>query len=80
MRTLHEQGKASWPRAVWSAIWLTKAAVGFARAGGGYERFAPAIARGYRALGLPPAIDLAAVGHWELRWWVVRRELGSSPL
>jgi hypothetical protein len=76
VRTLQEQGRASWPRSVWAALWLTKAAVAFARAKGDYERYAPAIARGYRALGLPPSVDLNAVGHWELRWWVVRREEG----
>jgi hypothetical protein len=73
---LREQGGASWPRALWSAVWLTRAAVGFARSTGDYERFARTIARGYRALGLPATVDLAEVGHWELRWWVVRREVG----
>jgi hypothetical protein len=73
---LREQGGASWPRAVWSAMWLTKAAVGFARSTGDYERVAPAIARGYRALGLPRSIDLDEVGRGELRWWAVRREIG----
>jgi hypothetical protein len=76
VRALHEQGRASWPRALWSALWLTRAAAGFARAKGGYERFSPAIARGYRALGLPEAIDLDDVALWELRWWVLRREQG----
>lgn len=73
---LREQGRASWPRAVLSAVFLTRAAVGFARSAGDYERFAPAVARGYRVLGLTGRIDLEAVGRWELRWWVVRRELG----
>ena len=74
--TLREQGRTSWPRALLSAVFLTKAAVGFARREGDYERFAVDIARGYEVLGLPEEIDLDAVGHWELRWWVVRRELG----
>jgi hypothetical protein len=65
-------------RAVASALLLTKAAVGFARASGDYERFAPDIARGYRLLGLPAHIDLAEVARWELRWWVVRREIGLA--
>jgi hypothetical protein len=73
---LRDQGGASWPRALWSALWLTRAAVGFARSSGDYQRHAGAIARGYRALGLPPTIDLDEVGRWELRWWVARRELG----
>lgn len=75
---LREQAHASWLRAVMSAVFLTKAAVGFARSAGDYERFAPDIARGYRVLGLPDEIDLEAVGRWELRWWVVRRELGLT--
>ena len=75
---LREQAHASWPRAVMSAVFLTKAAVGFARSAGDYERFVHDIARGYRVLGLPDEIDLEAVGRWELRWWVVRRELGLA--
>ena len=49
-----------------------------ARASGDYERFAPDIARGYRLLGLPPDVDAVEVGRRELRWWVVRREIGLS--
>lgn len=75
---LREQGRASWPRALASAVFLTRAAVRFARSGGDDGRIAPDVARGYRVLGLPAAIDLAEVGRWELRWWVVRRELGLS--
>ena len=74
--TLQEQAHASWPRALLSGIFLTRAAVGFARSDGDYERFALDIARGYEVLGLSGDVDLEAVGHWELRWWVVRRELG----
>jgi hypothetical protein len=75
---LREQAGASWPRALASAVLLTKAAVGFAQATGDYERFAPDIARGYRLLGLTKTVDLDEVARWELRWWVVRRELGLS--
>jgi hypothetical protein len=75
---LRDQGGAPWPRALWSALWLTRAAVGFARSTGDYDRHAGAIARGYRALRLPPSIDLDEVGRWELRWWVARRELGLN--
>lgn len=75
---LREQGGASWPRALLAATWLTKAAVGFARAAGDYERFAPDIARGYRVMGLPGDVDLEAVAREELRWWVVRREIGLA--
>ena len=78
IQALHEQAHASWPRALVAALFLTKAAVGFARADGDYERFAPDIRRGYRALGLPPEVDIDAVARNELRWWVVRRELGLS--
>jgi hypothetical protein len=73
---LREQGGASWPRAISCAAWLSKAAVGFARATGDYDRFGPAIARAYGSLDLPTSIDLQTVGHWELRWWVLRREIG----
>ena len=74
----HEQARVSWPRAVFASLLLTKAAVGFARSTGDYERFAPDIARGYRTLGLPPEVDLDAVARNELRWWVVRREIGLA--
>jgi hypothetical protein len=53
-------------------------AAGFARATGDYERFAPDIARGYRLLGLPHDVDAVEVGRRELRWWVVRREIGLA--
>jgi hypothetical protein len=75
---LREQARASWPRAIAAAFFLTKGAAGFARATGDYDRFAPDIARGYRILGLPPDIDAVEVGRRELRWWVVRREIGLA--
>ncbi len=75
---LREQGGASWPRALLASFWLSKAGWGFAHATGDYERFAPDVARGYRALGLPAEIDAEAVAREELRWWVVRREIGLS--
>ena len=73
---LHEQGRAPWPRALAAAAYLTRAAAGFARSHGDYERVAPAIARAFRVLGLPRTVDLDEVARWELRWWVVRREEG----
>jgi hypothetical protein len=75
---LREQAHVHWPRALIAAVFLTKAAVGFARATGDYERFAPDVARGYRWLGLPDDVDIEAVGREELRWWVVRREIGLA--
>ncbi len=75
---LREQGGASWTRALLAAIYLTRAAVGFARATGDYERFAPDVARGYRMVGLPTTVDVEAVAREELRWWVVRREIGLA--
>lgn len=75
---LREQANASLPRALAAAVLLTKAAVGFARADGDYDRFAPDIARGYRMLGLPARVDVDEVSRWELRWWAVRREIGLS--
>jgi len=76
VRGLHEQAGASWPRALAASIPLTRAAVGFSRATGDYERYAPDVARGYRLLGIPGGIDVDTVAREELRWWVVRRELG----
>jgi len=75
---LREQAHASWLRALLAALWLTKAAAGFSRAQGDYDRFAPDIARGYRLLGLPVDVDAREVARRELRWWVVRREIGLS--
>ena len=75
---LREQARVSWPRALAASLLLTQAAAGFARATGDYERFAPDIARGYRLLGLPDHVDAEAVARHELRWWVVRREIGLA--
>ena len=75
---LHEQADVSWPRALYAAGLLTRAAVGFARATGDYERFAPDVARGYQALGLPASVDIDTVAREELSWWVVRREIGLA--
>jgi len=75
---LREQAHASWPRALFASVWLTKAAAGFSRATGDYDRFAPDIARGYRLLGLPQSVDAEEVARRELRWWVVRREIGLA--
>ena len=73
---LREQARVSWARALAASLFLTRAAARFARADGDYDRFAPDIARGYRLLRLPASVDAAAVGRRELRWWVVRREIG----
>ena len=75
---LREQARVSWLRALRASLLLTRAAAGFARAGGDYERFAPDIGRAYRLLGLPDAVDADEVGRRELRWWVVRREIGVT--
>lgn len=74
----HEQAAVSWPRAVLAAIWLTKGAVGFARSSGDYDRFLPDVVRGYRTLGVPATVDVEEVARRELRWWVVRREIGLA--
>ncbi len=78
VQALREQADVSWPRAIYAAGLLTKAAVGFSRSTGDYERFAPDVARGYRALGLPESVDIDTVAREELRWWVVRREIGLA--
>jgi hypothetical protein len=36
------------------------------------------VARGYRVLRLPAHADVTGVARWELRWWVVRREMGLT--
>jgi hypothetical protein len=78
VKATHEQARVSWPRAFGASLLLTKAAVGFARSSCDYDRFAPDIVRGYRVLGLPPAVDADDVARNELRWWVVRREIGLA--
>lgn len=78
IQALRAQARVSWPRAFLASLLLTRAAAGFARSSGAYERFAPDIVRGYRTLGLPDHVDVEAVARHELRWWVVRREHGLS--
>ena len=78
VQAVRAQAGVSWPRALAGSVLLTKAAAGFARATGDYERFAPDIVRGYRLLGLPDHVDIEAVARHELRWWVVRREIGLA--
>ena len=75
---LREQAHVSWPRALVASLALTRAAAGFSRASGDYERFVPDIVRAYRLLGLPDQIDAEEVARRELRWWVVRREIGLA--
>jgi hypothetical protein len=71
-----EQAGVGWPDAVRAAFLLARAAAGFGRSSGDYDRFLPDIIAGYRALGLPGGNDAEAVARRELRWWVVRREIG----
>jgi hypothetical protein len=78
VRALRAQAQVSWLRALRASLLLTRAAAGFAHSAGDYERFAPDIGRGYRTLGLPEHVDVEAVARHELRWWVVRRELGLA--
>ena len=78
VRANREQAGVGWVRAIVAAVWLAVAAVRFGRSQGDYERFEPLIARGYRLLGLPPNVDVGEVARRELRWWVVRREIGLS--
>jgi hypothetical protein len=75
---IRAQAGVSWPRALAASVLLTRAAAGFARSTGDYDRFAPDISRGYRILGLPDHVDVEAVARHELRWWVVRREIGLA--
>jgi hypothetical protein len=78
VQAIRAQAELSWPRAIWSSLLLTRAAAGFARSTGGYERFAPDIGRAYRSMNLPDHVDLDAVAGHELRWWIVRREIGLA--
>lgn len=78
VRALRAQARVSWQQALRASLLLTRAAAGFARSTGDYDRFAADIGRGYRTLGLPDHVDVDAVAHHELRWWVVRRELGLA--
>jgi hypothetical protein len=78
VKAVREQAHATWPRALAASLFWTKAAAQFARSTGDYDRFAPDIARGYRLLGLPPSVDAQEVAQRELRWWVVRREIGLA--
>ena len=78
VQAIRAQARLSWPRALAASMLLTRAAAGFARATGDYERFAPDIGRAYRMLKLPEHVDVEAVARQELRWWVVRREIGLS--
>jgi hypothetical protein len=78
IQALHAQAQVSWFRALRASLLLTRAAAGFARSSGDYERFAADIGRAYRTLGLPEHVDVEAVARHELRWWVVRREHGLA--
>jgi hypothetical protein len=78
IQALRAQAGVSWPRTVGASLLLTRAAAGFARSTGDYDRFAPDIGRAYRMLGLPDHVDAEAVARHELRWWVVRREVGLA--
>ena len=78
VQAIRAQARVSWPRALGASLLLTRAAAGFARSTGDYERFAPDVGRAYRMLRLPEHVDVEAVARHELRWWVVRRELGLA--
>jgi hypothetical protein len=78
VKAIREQGDVSWPRALLVSLFWTKAAARFGGSAGDYDRFAPDVARGYRLLGLPRTVDADEVARRELRWWVVRREIGLA--
>ena len=78
VQAIRAQAGVSWPRALAASLLFTRAAAGFARATGDYDRFAGDIASGYRMLRLPPHVAVEAVARHELRWWVVRREIGLA--
>jgi hypothetical protein len=72
-----EQAGVGWRRALLGALWLARAASRFGSSTGEYDRFLPDITRGYGALGIP-SDRVEEVARRELRWWVVRREIGST--
>jgi hypothetical protein len=76
VRANREQAGVGWPRAILAAFWLAWAAIRFGRSAGDYHRFLPDVVRGYRLLGLPRTVNIDEVARRELRWWVVRREIG----
>ena len=78
VRANHEQAAIGWLGALRAAFYLARAAVRFGKSTDDYSRFEPDIARGYRALKLPSDVDSAEVARRELRWWVVRREIGLA--
>ena len=78
VRANHEQAAIGWVGALRAAFYLARAAVRFGKSTDDYSRFEPDIARGYRALKLPSDVDSAEVARRELRWWVVRREIGLA--
>jgi hypothetical protein len=78
VRANHEQAGVGWLRAFRAAFFLARAAVRFGRSTGDYERFEPDIVKGYQILRLPRGVDAAEVARRELRWWVVRREVGLA--
>jgi uncharacterized protein YndB with AHSA1/START domain len=88
VRANREQAAASWPRAIAAAALLARGAAAFGRTGwsgagsDAAERDDAAylrdIVRGYRMLGLPDGVDADEVARRELRWWVVRREIGLA--
>lgn len=78
VRANREQARVGWLQALVAAFWLAWAAARFGRSTGDYDRFEAPIARGYRWLGLPADVDVIEVARRELRWWVVRREIGLA--
>ena len=78
VRANHEQAGVGWLRAFQAAFYLARAAVRFGRSEGDYQRFEPDIIKGYQVLRLPRGVDATEVARRELRWWVVRREIGLA--
>jgi hypothetical protein len=87
VRANREQAVASWPRAVIAAAYLARGAAAFGRTGWGGvgdamsrddSAYLRDIVRGYRILGLTEGLMADEVARRELRWWVVRREIGLA--
>jgi hypothetical protein len=76
--TLRRQARVPWHKALLSAFWLAKGAIRFSRMKDDYDRVLPEIKRGYATVLPDDYCDLDEVARAELKWWVIRRELGLS--
>ena len=75
---LREQGGASWPRALAAAFLLTGRPSASPAPPATTTGSRPTSRAATACWGCPTQVDLDEVARWELRWWVVRREIGLA--